>query len=229
MVADRRLLPLYHERVLEMSIPNLDPGAGGGRMVDMTEAENILQSMVTKASAVPVKAAAPTGDPNVANVIDTATNSAADYTTHRIPAGAETLGQAVADLPNDLGGWLTDWLDGFDMAGPLAGLVNVLSGGALQWLTVAFLGLKIIDMGRGLMAPGQRVRGPVSLAYYRIPAQTVDPVVAYLTRSAQIEVRETQPDGQGNVLIGVPVYHSGKSDRAFLYLQQKTGLEYTRI
>lgn len=207
-----------------MSIPNLDPGTGGGRMVDMTQAENMLQDMVTKASAVPVKAAAPAGDPNVASVIDTAT----DYTTHRIPEGAETLGEAVADLPNDLGGWLTDWLDGFDMTGPLTGLVNVLSGGMVQWVMVAFLGLKIIDLGRGLMAPGQRVRGPVSLVYYQVPTPTVPPVVSYLQNSAQVEVRETVPDGE-RTRIGVPVYHSGRADRGFAHLQQRTGLEFTKI
>lgn len=195
--------------------------------VDMTGAEDMLQSMVTQASAIPVKPVAPAGDIPL------------DAQGHVIPSpGAETLGQALTSLPQHAADWLGshDWLSGFDdwlhhlsFAAPLASLVNAFSGGALQWLTVVFLGLKVIDLGRGLMAPGQRVRGPVSLVYYRIPAQTVEPVVAYLTRSAQVDIRDTQADGQGNALLGIPIYHSGKSDRAFLYLQKKTGLAYTRI
>lgn len=170
----------------------------------------------------------PTTNPNADRVLEAATNGAADYTTHRIPEGAETLSEALADLPNDLGELFTDWLDGFDLTGLLASLVNVLSGGLLQWVMVGFLGLKMINMGRELMAPGQRVRGPVSLVYYQVPAPTVPPVVAYLQNSEQVEVRETVPDGQ-YTRIGVPVYHSGRADRGFAHLQQRTGLEYTRI
>ena len=54
-------------------------------------------------------------------------------------------------------------------------------------------------------------------------------VVAYLNNAHGIEVRGTQEDGQGNTMIGVPIYHSGKADRAFVQLQKSTDLQYTRL
>jgi hypothetical protein len=205
--------------------------------VDMTGAEDMLQSMVTKASAVPVKPVAPAGGPNVGSVISTAVGAAKNYKAHVVPPGAETLGEALADLPHDAADWLGshdwfsglgDWLHHLSFAAPLTSLVNAFSGGALQWVTVAFLGLKIIDLGRGLLAPGQRVRGPVSLVYYRIPAQTIEPVLVYLQNSAQVEVRDKVQDGE-YMRLGIPIYHSGRATRAFEYLHAKTGLEYTKI
>jgi hypothetical protein len=191
--------------------------------VDMTGAEDMLQSMVTKASGVPVKPVAPAGDPNVASVIDTATSSAADYTTHRIPEGAETLGEAVTDLPNDLGGWLTDWLDGFDLTGPLAGIVTAIGGGAfLQWIMIAFVGMRVIDLGHNMIT---KHCVPVDLVNYRVINAAYEPVTAFL-QSRKIETRDPVRDGE-HTLIRIPVYHTRKAREAFDYLHKKTGLEYT--
>ena len=145
------------------------------------------------------------------------------------PPGAETGWQALMDLPNDIAEWFSDFLDGFDLATPIMGFLTVFAGGLLPWLTAAFLGLKIFQIGRTFWEPGQRVRGPVNLTYYKVPTATTQPVVAYLNNAHGIEVRGTQEDGQGNTMIGVPIYHSGKADRAFVQLQKSTDLQYTRL
>ena len=145
------------------------------------------------------------------------------------PPGAETGFQALMDLPNDIAEWISDVLDGFNRAAPIMSFLAVFSGGVMPWLTAAFLGLKIFQIGRTFWEPGQRVRGPVNLTYYKVPTATTQPVVAYLNNAHGIEVRGTQEDGQGNTMIGVPIYHSGKADRAFGQLQKSTDLQYTRL
>jgi hypothetical protein len=200
-----------------MSIPNIDPGGGGAPTMAVKLTES-LAATYPKAKAVIEPAAVP----------DIAATAISDPTVHRIPPGAETGWEAIMDLPNDIGDWFSGWLDDFDMTGPILGIANLFTGGMLQWVMVAFMGLRIFTMGRSLMAPPQYSRGPVSLTYYRVPTATADPVVAYLQKSAQVEVRETVPDGE-HTRIGVPIYHTGKADRGLDYLRKKADLEYTKI
>ena len=165
-----------------------------------------------------------TVDPNVASVVDTTVGV---NQLHGAALG-ETLGEAMADLPGDLTAWLGHWLDGLHLTGAMSGIVNALIGAStLQWFLVGFLGLRIFTLGRNLLAPAQRSRGPVSLVYYRVAKNAVDPVVAYL-RNERIEVREVNQDGE-YALIGAPIYHRGRADRAFAHLAQQTGLKFARI
>lgn len=198
--------------------------------VDTVGAEEMLQGLVNSANALanhaPTAAATSLVDPNVASVLDTTVGNA-KMGLHGAALG-ETLGEALLKLPHDLTDWighlgLGDWLHTLTSS-----LTGVMSGGLLHWIMVGFLGLRIFTVGRTLLTPGQRGRGPVSLVYYQIAQNTVEPVVAYLRNSAQIEVREINQAGE-QALIGVPVYHQGKMDRALAYLKQKTGLAYVRI
>lgn len=212
-----------------MSIPLIDAGSGGGSgkgmAVKMTES---LAATYPSAGSGVVKAAV---DPSTAGAIDTAV----DYTTHRIPPGAETLGEAVADLPNDImsfsGDWfdgLFDWFDNIDFLAPIAGITNIMSGGLLNWLMIGFVSMKILDMGSN-MIKGPRIIGPVTLTYYKMSASEADAVAVYLQKQANVEVRDQQPAGEGMVMIGVPAYHSGVTDRALAQLKKKHGLEYTKL
>lgn len=199
--------------------------------VDIIGAEDMLTSMTNAPTATPAVQSALTAA-SAARVDEklAALQQPAAPISHTLPPpGAETLGEALIDLPNDIAAWFSDFLDGFDLAGPLMGFLHIFTGGFLPWLTAAFLGLKILQVGRSLTAPGQRVRGPVNLVYYQVPVKAADPVVNYLANGQQIEVRGVQPDGQGNAMIGVPIYHSGRTNRAMAHLQTETGLEWKRL
>lgn len=191
--------------------------------VDIIGAEDMLTGMTN----------APTATPAVQSVLTAASAARVDEKLAAAPVvgqtlpppGAETLGDALIDLPNDIAAWFSDFLDGFDLAGPLMGFLHIFTGGFLPWLTAAFLGLKILQVGRSLTVPGQRVRGPVNLVYYRISNTTYEPVAAFL-QSRQIEMREPVRDGD-HTLIRIPVYQTRKAREAFEYLHKKTGLEFT--
>ena len=199
------------------------------KQVDMIGAEDMLTSMTNAPGAT-------------AAVVNKLTQTSAAIVDEKLmalqapmigqtlpPPGAETGFHALMDLPNDIAEWFSDFLDGFNLAAPIMSFLAVFSGGVMPWLTAAFLGLKIFQIGRTFWEPGQRVRGPVNLTYYKVPTPTTQPVVAYLNNAHGIEVRGTQDDGQGNTMIGVPIYHRGKADRAFDQLQRSTELQYTRL
>lgn len=205
--------------------------------VDMTGAEDMLTGMASGAQypSVATKAAAVAANvynPSTAHdmpMIGATVKDFTDPTIHRIPPGTETFGDAIVDLPNVIGDWLGDLVDNFHLAGPVAAIMNVVTGGGLQWLMYGFLGLRLFSMFRTTFAPQPYARGPVSLIYYKTPTATAEPVLVYLKNSAQVEVRETRDDDQGMTMIGVPIYHSGKADRAFAHLKSRANLDYVRV
>ncbi len=197
-----------------MSTPSFDPGIAGGKVVEVDLPINAGITATAKEAARTVNL---------------------DGWGHVVPPpGTETLGQALLDLPNDIGGWATgwldglgimDWLDNLNITAMLAPLLHVLSGGMLQWITLGFLGIRIFSMGHNIVAG----RGPVSLVYYTIPSATLDPVRAYLQHSAQVEIREVRPDDQGSTSLGIPIYHKGRADRGLAHLNKRTGLVYSTL
>jgi hypothetical protein len=197
-----------------MSIPNIDPGGGGAPTMAVKLTES-LAATYPKAKAVIEPAAVP----------DIAATAISDPTVHRIPPGAETGWEAIMDLPNDIGDWFSGWLDDFDMTGPILGIANLFTGGMLQWVMVAFMGLRIFTMGRSLMAPPQYSRGPVDLIHYSVSNEASEPVTMFL-RDRKIEMHEPL-EGESHTVIRIPVYHKKKAKEAFEHLEKRTGLKYT--
>lgn len=207
--------------------------------VDIIGAEDMLIGMANSAKAVAPKVAATAIPPYKLPTVGP--DEVSGVNQGPVMHHPETFLEAVGKLPGqatdwvghhdfgDMFGGLDDWLHHLNFAAPLAGLANILTGGLLTWLTAAFLGLRIFSMVRGFAAPAQRSRGPVNLVYYQVPVKAAEPVAAYLTNGQQIEVRGIQPDGQGNAMIGVPIYHSGRTNRAMAHLQTETGLEWKRL
>ena len=205
--------------------------------VDIIGAEEMLTGMANSpTAAAPRVAAKVAADLNVGSVVSTAVG-----TGGHVQTAAEAWGDlAMHPVKNatdfwgwldlDLGSWfdgMNDWLHHLTWATPLAGLTHFLSGGLLTWLTAAFLGFRIFSMARGIATPGRW--GPVKLIYYQVPTKATESVTSYLKGAHQIEVRDVQKTNETHSLIGIPIYHSGKSSRAFSTLSKQTGLEYTKL
>lgn len=206
--------------------------------VGIPEAEDMLTNMSSAASAVPVKALSSspsvysvTNPDHIITVNDPAAISAVnhgvrlDAAGHVIPGpDAETLGQALAKLPSDAMSWFTDWFDGFDLTGPLMALTHTVTGIA-PWLTVALLGIKIIDMGGKMI---NKPRAPVDLAQYKMATPAAEPVAKILTNQG-VEVRGTQPVTETMSVILIPMWHTGVADRALARLKASHNLQYEKL
>lgn len=217
-----------------------DVEKGSKPVVGVTGAEDMLTSMANvatypgavekaeRAAKIAANVYSPTTAHNMPEV-GAVVNAFSDPRVHRVPPGAETLWGALTHLPSDLTNLVGHLVDNLHMAGPVAAILGVLSGGGLQWIMYGLFGLRMFTMLRSSFAPKQQAFVAAPLAAYMTPTPTAEPVIVYLSRNAQVQIREVTENDQGMTTIKVPIYHSGRADRAFAHLKEKTNLSYIKL
>lgn len=187
--------------------------------VSMADAESMLTDTQAKSSAVPVI------KPISERIVDTgpALDPGVDYTAHRIPEGAETLGDAVADLP----GQALDWIP--DLTGPIGGLVSLISGGALNIPFYIFTAIGLYRIANGFVRRYRAATVPAPSVMYQVPTPSAPSVANYLTQAHGVVVSGIQERGDGHSVLLIPIYHSGVAGRAFQTLGNQTGLQWQRV